>query len=770
MHPAWLTAAPGVPLETVARERAAPGAPLEMVAREQAARGAPLETVPPAPVPPAPVPPAPVPLGPVPPGQPGHARAASGRPGRRRAALIAVVVTVVAAAVAIPVWLITGSPPATAGHGPSQGPRVSTQATTHVGSHPATTPGHTHSAATQGPSHPAATQSPSHPARTPGPSDTIPASNLTLRAGNDNGLFGLAFSPDGRHLVAGGGNGSTTYVWDITTSQLTTLHAGPGAFFTTAIAASPNGKLVAAVCLNDAAYLWNLATGQLTATLTSPNQGGDPYAVAFSPNSTLLATGEADNRTDLWDIATGSLTKVLKDASPIQGLAFSPDGTLLAAAGRPTFLWDVATGQRYATLYDPGGRAVQAVAFSRDGKLVVAGDDNGSAYLWNVATGTLAATLTAPGTNSNDYVTSVAFSPDDQIVATADSNGHAYLWNVATHALVGTFTDPGLAARRRRGVQPERRRPGHLRPERKRIYPGYQPATGLASRRSVRVAGQRGRCAGRIPRSRGPHQMGLFGGLRRIGGRGGGIPASGRGSPPQDAWARLFEFPSLALLTPMVVPAQRGQIAFAGQAALVPGQGVVQVAPRSGPPAARRGAPGVADLDQVGQGPAGPVPALGPGVVAVAAGHRGHPDPQPGQVVPRRGSGGRVRAGRAAAGRGAGWRVRAGRAARIGGPGVAGRRVRALAAGPAAGGGGWRPRAQPCAAAVPSGWRAVTHHRVSGCRAAAATELPGGTACAALHAGTTTKALNNATKPTELRNPLTDPLLSRLPLTSHGPT
>jgi hypothetical protein len=125
----------------------------------------------------------------------------------------------------------------------------------------------------------------------------------------------------------------------------------------------------------------------------------------------------------------------------------------------------------------------------------------------------------------------------------------------------------------------------------------------------------------------------------------------------QDAWFRLSQLPPLGLLKPVVVPAQRGKPAFAGDPALVPRQGVVQVAARGGAAAARRGAPRAAGPDQVLELAAGPVPGLGVLVVAAAAGDRSQMDPQRAQVVPGPGIGQgpliRAAAG-AAAGAGAG--------------------------------------------------------------------------------------------------------------------
>jgi len=183
---------------------------------------------------------------------------------------------------------------------------------------------------------------------------------------------------------------------------------------------------------------------------------GDPadapwHDVAFSPDGTLIAAAGNHTAVRVWQTATGALVHTLTGDGPaltwrpqeVKSVAFSPDGTLIAAAGeiaavedlRAVRVWQTATGAPVHTLTGTRG-SLDSVAFSPDGTLIAAAGNDESVRVWDTATRAPVRALTGHTRPLN----SVAFSPDGTLIAAAGYDSAVRVWQTAAGALVRTLT------------------------------------------------------------------------------------------------------------------------------------------------------------------------------------------------------------------------------------------------------------------------------------------------------------------------------------------
>jgi hypothetical protein len=220
------------------------------------------------------------------------------------------------------------------------------------------------------------------------------------------------------------------------------------------VALSPDGNLLAdanmhapRARIDRQIQLWDVRTGKPGPKLeNTPEQ---LWAVAFSPDGRLLACGGEDLRILLWDVRDGKEVRHLKGvAVRMRSLCFSPDAKSLAVGlwnqgpgGRTLQVWDVAGGKQEGS-FDVSD-TLTGLAFSPDGTVLAGGNgyrEDAFVRLWDARTG--AELCRHEG--HHGACGAIAFSPDGKLVASATGSlawldNSVHVWEAATGRLIRKF-------------------------------------------------------------------------------------------------------------------------------------------------------------------------------------------------------------------------------------------------------------------------------------------------------------------------------------------
>jgi WD40 repeat protein len=220
--------------------------------------------------------------------------------------------------------------------------------------------------------------------------DVAGQSEVATLKGHTQEVTGIDYAPDGQ-LLASSSADNTLKLWDSSDGSLIQTWDLP--FWPSSVEFSPDGSQLALIDPQEfSAHIFDVPEGEEQRTLAWTEHASPVlYSASFSPDWTALAW-VARGTIQLMDAETGELGHTLSHEEFISDMAWSPDGSLVAAAAAATVegefhpavvLWDVQAGQQVNVLVQ--SQVAFDVSFSPDGTHLAILSSDGVLSLWAVA-------------------------------------------------------------------------------------------------------------------------------------------------------------------------------------------------------------------------------------------------------------------------------------------------------------------------------------------------------------------------------------------------